>query len=144
MQNENGYALRVVHPDEVASSWEVIGSLLEKSIEFCYGEFDLDSILEMVADRRAFILALEHGEETVLAAACEVIVLPLKKVVHVFALGGRDLDVLHIQFWDKVAEIARTLGADAVRGAVRPSMQRYFMRLAPNDFTAYAILEKKV
>lgn len=144
MQKEGCYALRVVHPDEVHSSWEVIGSLLSKCIEHCHGEFDMDDILTLVDRREAFVLALDCDGETVLAAACEIIVLPRKRVMNVIALGGKDLDVLHLQFWDRVAEIAKTVEADAVRGAVRPSMQRYFMRLAPNDFTAYAILEKKV
>lgn len=144
MQKKDCYALRVVHPDEVHSSWEEIGSLLSKCIDYCHGEFNIDDILTMVDRREAFILALECNGETVLAAACEIIVLPRKRVMNVIALGGKDLDVLHLRFWDKISEIAKTVEADAVRGAVRPSMQRYFMRLAPNDFTAYAILEKKV
>lgn len=144
MSKPDGYQLRVMPPDEVFSSWHTVSELLEKSIQFCYGEFETVDIKSMVANREAFILSLDKGGETVLAAACQIIVLPRKKVMNVIALGGRDLEILYVHFWDEIQRIAKVLEVDAVRGAVRPAMQRYYLRIAPNDFTAYTILEKRV
>lgn len=131
-------------PNEVVSSWSTVSALLQKCIEFCHGDFEVDDIKVMVEDRSAFILALSKGKETVLAAACQVIVLPRRKVLNVIAVGGKDLDVLYLHFWDELKGIARTLDVDAVRGAVRPAMELYCKHLASDDFTRYAILEKRL
>lgn len=138
------FTLRVAPPEEVSSSWPKIREHLDRAIEYCGGDFDSDDILRLVGERRAFIILMETGGEIVLAAACEIQELPKKRVMFVMALGGSGLDVLAMHFWSRIQGIAAVLKVDAVRGAVRPSMQRYYRRIAPDAVVAYTILERAV
>lgn len=131
-------------PDEVETSWQNIRPLLEKAIEFCHNEFLVDDILAMVRDRKWFILALFNGQTIIMAAACEVVVTPRRKILNVVALGGAGMDMAALQFWSVVEQVGQTLEVDAVRGAVRASMQRYIRRLSPQTVVAYNMLEKQL
>lgn len=138
------YALTILKPEEVACRWSEISELLGPALPHCNGEFELDDLLNLVAGGRAFVLALVNGGRIELASVCECIRYPRKTVLNVLVLGGRRLDVVARQFWDQVAGTARLLGASCVRGAVRPSMERYYRRIAPAATRAYAILERPV
>lgn len=138
------HRLRVLLPNEVVASWDSIRPLLLKSIEFCHKEFEVDDILEMVTKKSWFVIGLESDGNIVLAAACEVVQTPRRKILNVIALGGAGADIAALQFWSSIEEICRILGADSVRGAVRPSMQRYIRRLSPQTTVAYNILEKMI
>lgn len=98
----------------------------------------------MVQSKRAFVVALEDCGVMILAAVCEVTVTPRKKYLNVLAVGGARLDVALLSFWDNIAEIGRTLEVNAIRGAVRPAMQRYYRRIAPEATVAYTILERSI
>ena len=141
---QDGLKFRVLTPDEVLASWHSIRSLLEPAIEHCNGEFEADDLRDMVMNGRAFIFVLEGDAGFVLACVAEVLILPRKKVINVIALGGSKLNVLILQMWDRLAEIGRILGADSIRGSVRPSMQRYYRRFSPESSVAYTIMERKL
>lgn len=134
--------LRVLTPSEVNVLWPTIRRLLDLAIPHCNGEFEVDDLLSFVEQGRAFVLVLEDHGVIILAAVCEVMVTPRKKILNVLALGGARLDVLMLSFWSRVHDIGRLLGVDAVRGAVRPAMQRYYRRIAPEATVAYTILER--
>lgn len=140
--DQDGFSLRVLRPEEVHASWLELRELLGLGIEFGHGDFEIDDILSLVSDGKSFIVVLERDGETVLASACEVIVYPRRSVMNVMAIGGCGLDVMFGRFWDLISDIGRVLGVDAVRGSVRPSMQRYCKRIAPDATVAYNVLER--
>lgn len=146
MQNKSSdqYRLVVLRPEQVEASWSVVGALLERSIEFCNGEFEAADILDMVKSGRAFILGLYRDEDLVLCAACEVLVLPRRRLMNFIAIGGEDMRALFVDQWGRIESIAKTLEVDAIRGAVRPSMQRYCKRIDPASVVAYTVLEKRL
>ena len=144
MTDANDHRLRVLPPAEVNSSWPQIAELLKPAIKFCNGEFEADDLLAMVNEGRAFVMALEQAGVIRLASVCEVLVFPKKKVLNVIAVAGSRLDVALLVFWEKIEDVARTLEVDSIRGAVRPAMQRYYRRIAPEATIAYAILERKI
>lgn len=137
------HKLTVMTPDQVDACWPVIRKLLAPAIEHCNGEFEVDDLLEMVVEGHAFVVVL-LGEGIELAAVCECLKYPRKTVLNVLVLGGKNLDIVAMKFWPRVAEVAKVLGASSVRGAVRPAMERYYRRIAPDAMKAYAILERRV
>ena len=124
------------------ASWPKLREFFELGIEFGHGDFEIDDILSLVSDGKSFIVVLERDGETTLASACEVIVYPRRSVMNVMAIGGCGLDVMFGRFWDLIVDIGRVLGVNAVRGSVRPSMQRYCKRIAPDATVAYNVLER--
>lgn len=138
----HSHQLRVIRPDELEALWPTIQRLLALAIPHCNGEFEVDDLRDLVQQGRAFFMVLEDRGVIILAAVCEVIVTPRKKMLNVLALGGARLDMLALSFWGQVQDIGRLLGVDSVRGAVRPAMQRYYRRIAPEATVAYTILER--
>lgn len=139
---QDGLRFRLLQPDEVVASWQNIRPLLEPAIEHCNGEFEADDLLDMVKNRRAFAFVLEDDGGLVLAGVAEVLIYPRKTVLYVLAVGGSKLNVLIREMWDALAKIGQLVGADSIRGAVRPSMERYYRRFAPGASIAYAIMER--
>lgn len=138
----NRHQLRVLRPDEVSRRWDEISGFLDMGSEFGHGDFVIDDIKVLVDEGKAFIVVLEDGGRMILASACEVISYPRRSVMNVMAIGGSGLDVMFGEFWSQVADMGRILGVDAVRGSVRPSMQRYCKRIAPDATVAYNVLER--
>lgn len=136
--------LTVISPDVAEAWWTSIRELLIPAIEHCNGEFEVDDLLAMVMEGKAFVVVMANEEGLELAAICECLKYPRKSVLNVLVLGGRNLDLVAKQFWPKVTEVARILGASSVRGAVRPAMERLYRRIAPDAVRAYAILERRV
>ena len=136
------FLLRVIRPEEAANRWQEIREFLDRGTQYGHGDFEIDDILRLVNEGKAFIMVLERSSRTILASACEVITYPRRSVLNVMAIGGEGLDVMFGEFWSQVADVGRILGVDAVRGSVRPSMQRYCKRIAPDATVAYNVLER--
>lgn len=141
---QDGRQLRVIRPDEFSDSWPRVSQLIAPAIPHCNGEFELEDLRNLVESQRAFVVAMEDGSEIILASVCEVRTSPRKQVLNVIILGGCRLNVLVKEFWDRIQYIGRKLGVSAIRGAVRPAMQRYYRRIAPDASVVYAILERKL
>lgn len=133
---------RLVNPDEVVASWPDLRRLLEPAIEYCGGEVEVDDLRDMVTRRQAFLFVLEGATGYLLAGVTEVIVYPRKTTLYVIAVGGSQLNVLIREMWSELEKIGRSVGAQSIRGAVRPSMERYYRRFAPGAKIAYAIMER--
>lgn len=140
----SGIALNVLLPETVERQWDELRVLLEPGVEHARGEFDVDDILTMVKDKKAFIAAMVQNEKTSLAVCFEVLEYPKKCVLHVLAMGGTGFDVIIKVCWEHLAELAQLVGASAIRGAVRPSMERYCRRVVPEAGKIYTILERGV
>jgi hypothetical protein len=136
--------LTVISPEVVEAWWPSIRELLIPAIEFCNGEFEVDDLLDMVMSGRAFVVVLVGEESLELAAVCECLKYPRKSIMNVLALGGKNFEAVNREFWPKVVDVAKVLGASAVRGAVRPVMERLCKRVAPDIVQAYAILERRL
>lgn len=141
-ESNKEFRLRVLNPDEVFAGWKEIRAFLDRGSEYGHGDFEMDDILQLVKEGRAFIMVLECSSRTILASACEVITYPRRSVLNVMAIGGERLDVMFGEFWSQVSDVGRILGVNAVRGSVRPSMQRYCKRIAPDATVAYNVLER--
>ena len=135
----------VVLPQKfVALHWASIKELLAPAIEFANGELEVEDILTLVADGKAFLVGDVVLDRLLWVAACECVSYPRRTVLNVIALGGRDLNVAIRELWGEITEIAHRLGATSIRGAVRPSMERYYRRYAPEARKAYVVMEKSV
>lgn len=126
----------------VEDHWYAIKALLDPAVEHVNGELDANDLYRLVQERKALLVAMVDAGQITWVAACECISYPRKTVLNVIALGGRHLHVALREFWAEISEIAHALGATAIRGAVRPAMQRYYRRYAPEAQVAYAVMEK--
>lgn len=140
----SGIALNVLLPETVERQWDELRALLEPGIEHSSGEFDVDDILTMVKDKKAFIAAMSQNGKINLAVCFEILEYPKKCVLYVLAMGGTGFDVIIKICWEHLAELAQLVGASAIRGAVRPSMERYCRRVVPEAGKIYTILERGV
>ena len=137
-------ALNVLLPETVDRQWAEIRALLEPGIEHGRGEFDVDDILTMVKDKKAFIAAMTQDGKITLAVCFEILEYPKKCVLYVIDMGGTGFDVIMKICWGHLTDLAQIVGASAIRGAVRPSMERYCRRVVPEAGKIYTILERGV
>lgn len=134
---------KLLYPDQVRVNWPVIRSLLAKAVAHGRGELDVDDILPMVREGQMGVMVLEEGDKIVAAVAFEVLRYPRRKILNLAFAGGRGVKDIADQY-DKIAIIAREVGATAVRCMCRPSVARLLKRVAPDTEQAYLVLERKV
>lgn len=134
----------ILLPDDVVALWPRIKELLEPAIPYANGELDIDDILEMVNNRQAFISVMYEDGVIVLVIVGEVLTYPKKSVLNILALGGTKLDVMMSKFLPALKNIAKQLGASAIRGYCRPSVERLFRRIGGGASRIYAVLETGV
>jgi hypothetical protein len=132
----------VLTPSFVAKHWPTIRELLAPAMEFSNGEMEVDDIRTMVFADQAFLMGVLVAGKPLWVAACECLRYPRRTVLHVLAVGGQNLHEALTELWADIAFIAHTLGATAVRGAVRPSMERYSRRYAPKAKKVYVVMEQ--
>lgn len=137
-------AVVVLHPKAVVTHWATIKELLAPAMEFTNGELEVEDVLTLVTDGKAFLFGAVEAGRLLWVAACECVSYPQRTVLNVIAVGGRHLNTALSELWSEITGIAHTLGATAVRGAVRPSMERYFRRFAPDARKAYVVMERMV
>lgn len=140
----SGHTLSVLLPETVESHWADLRTMLAPGMEYANGEFDVDDILTMVQSQRVFVATYKQDDKINLAIVFEILNYPKKCVLYVLAMGGAGFDRLMKFCWDALTELALLVGASAIRGAVRPSMERYCRRVAPDAGRIYTILERGV
>jgi hypothetical protein len=140
----SGHTLSVLLPETVESHWANLRAMLAPGMEYSNGEFDVDDILTMVQSQRVFVATYKQDDKTNLAIVFEILTYPRKCVLHVLAMGGAGFDQLMKFCWDALTDLAKLVGASAIRGAVRPSMERYCRRVSPEAGKIYTILERGV
>ena len=140
----SGHTLSVLLPQTVESHWADLRAMLAPGMEHSNGEFDVDDILTMVQSQRVFVAAYKQDDKISLAIVFEILNYPKKCVLYVLAMGGAGFDRLITFCWDALTELATLVGASAIRGAVRPSMEQYCRRVAPEAGKIYTILERGV
>jgi hypothetical protein len=134
--------LRVILPTEVEALWPEISSRLLAAEDFSQGEFLISDLLPMVQRQEAFIAAMDNKTELDLVIVFQIMTFPRKKVLHVLAMGGQGFDVIMKSCWPELEKLALFLGTSAIRAAVRPSMQRYARRVAPEAVPVYTVVER--
>lgn len=132
--------LSVLLPHEVEAQWEILSGFL--SVEkYCQGELTSQDILELVRNDRAFILVLKEGSLILCAGAFEVMTFAKRTVLNAIMIGGTQVKSVMDEFMGQLSAFARALGADAVRGYVRPSMARLLKKLNPGTRDIYTVVE---
>jgi hypothetical protein len=140
----SGPTLFVLRPETVESRWADLRAMLAPGMEYSNGEFEVDDILTMVQSQRVFVATYSEDSKDILAVVFEILNYPRKCVLHVLAMGGAGFDRMLKACWGALTELAALVGASAIRGAVRPSMERYCRRVAPEAGKIYTILERGV
>ena len=138
------YQLTVLKPSAVEELWTELAALLAPGVQFANGEFDVQDLLWMIRSNKAFAAAMLKDGKIELAGVFEVLEYPKKRVLFVLVMGGQGLDVATSQCWDTLQDLARSVEAVAIRGAVRPSMERYCRRIIPDAQRIYTVLERPV
>lgn len=135
------HILTVLQPEQVEEQWAQIRALLEPVQAHCHGELTVDDVLDLVRDRRAFVLTYAEGGELALVGAFEVIQYPRRRVINAMMIGGKKLGVVLNDFMGDVVKYGKTVGADAVRGYVRPSVARLVRRSKAKPKLIYSVVE---
>lgn len=138
------YSLTVVQLESVEALWPELKPLFAPAVEYCAGELDVDDVLSLVKSKQAFIAVMSCEEKINLALAFQVLVYPKKTVLHVLAMGGEKFDVCATACWGEIENLAKVLGACAVRASVRPSMERYAKRVVPEAQKIYTVVERPI
>ena len=121
--------------------WGQLVSFLAAAEQHTHGELTLRDVHSMVSEHKAIVLVMMEDGIICLVGVVEVLEFPKKTVMHTVMLGGSGSKYLFTECRDDVARIARVLGADCVRGYVRPSVARLLRRETDRAAEIYSVIE---
>lgn len=121
--------------------WPAIRPLLDPATPFNGGDYETDDLLTMVQRGQAFALGFLRNEECDFVMVLRVNNTPRKKVLFILSWGGPGMRRALRMFYPDILALAKRNGCQAIRGAMRPSMERYARRFLPDLNKLYSILE---
>ena len=133
--------MRVLTKDEFEQRWSEIRPLLDPATPYNGGEYDTDDLLVMVKEGHAFGLGFLCDGVCNFIMILQVQHMPRKKVLHILCWGGPGMRRFFQLFLQAFLSLAKRNGCQAIRGAMRPSMERYAKRFIPNLTNLYSIVE---
>lgn len=136
--------LILLTPAQVQESWAVIRDALASAVSHCKGEVELDDIVQLVHERKMFVLAYFEKDSPKLFLACEPLYYVRKGVLNLAFGAGRGLKNMVRNHWDYIESLARQLGCQSIQISCRDSMARYAKQLVPSSYEAYTVMRKEV
>ena len=123
-------AIFLTTPELIDLHWWSVASLIADGVEQVADEYTLEDLAQMVVEGRATAgLCLDDEGKPVLAMVFCFKQYPRTQVVHIMALGGRDLAPVAITFWRQFVEWAKESGATRIEACAAPAMTRVLRAL---------------
>jgi hypothetical protein len=136
--------LVLLTPAQVQENWVVIRDALLQAVSHCKGEVEVDDIVQLVHERKMFVLAYFEKEDPKLFLACEPLYYVRRGVLNLAFGAGRGLKKMIDNHWDYIEALATKLNCQTVQISCRDSMARYAKKLVPDSYEAYTVMRKEV
>jgi hypothetical protein len=140
-QPKEDFRMRLISTQEFEERWAEIQPLLNPATEFNAGEYETEDLRRMVQQGLAFGLGFLRNGKYEYVMVMQTIHMPRKKVLFILSWGGHGMRLAFHLFYKEFIELMKQKGYQAIRGAMRPSMERYAKRMLPNLNNIYSIVE---
>ncbi len=140
-QPKEDFRMRLISTQEFEERWAEIQPLLNPATEFNAGEYETEDLRRMVQQGLAFGLGFLRNGKYEYVMVMQTIQMPRKKVLFILSWGGHGMRLAFHLFYKEFIELMKQKGYQAIRGAMRPSMERYAKRMLPNLNNIYSIVE---
>ena len=123
--------------EQLNTYWPQVAAVLQRCVDDAMdGEMTMQDIYEAVCAGRMYALIAKNDEgevpDVALALILELQAYPQFPVLHIAALGGRELDLLQSRFWKHVCSWAFMNGVRTMQACVSPAMARILKRYGFN------------
>ena len=133
--------MRLFRQEEFVARWPEIRPLVDPATPYNAGEYETDDLLTLVKQGRAFALGFLRHDRCEFVMILQTVYMPRKKILFILCWGGSGMRDYLRMFYSDFLSLAKRNGYHAVRGAMRPSMERYAKRMLPNLNNLYSTLE---
>ena len=140
-QPKEDFRMRLISTQEFEERWSELQPLLNPATEFNAGEYETEDLRRMVQQGQAFALGFLRNGKYEYVMVMQTIQMPRKKVLFILSWGGHGMRLAFHLFYKEFIDLMKQKGYDSLRGAMRPSMERYAKRMLPNLNNIYSIVE---
>ena len=140
-QPKEDFRMRLISTQEFEERWGELHPLLNPATEFNAGEYETEDLRRMVQQGLAFGLGFLRNGKYEYVMVMKTIQMPRKKVLFILSWGGHGMRLAFQLFYKEFIDLMKQKGYDSLRGAMRPSMERYAKRMLPNLNNIYSIVE---
>ena len=140
-QPKDDFRMRLISTQEFEERWGELHPLLNPATEFNAGEYETEDLRRMVQQGLAFGLGFLRNGKYEYVMVMKTIQMPRKKVLFILSWGGHGMRLAFQLFYKEFIDLMKQKGYDSLRGAMRPSMERYAKRMLPNLNNIYSIVE---
>jgi hypothetical protein len=103
----------------IADAWPNVGPMLQRAIKRSGPFYDLGDVRRKLEDGDISLWAVMHEGRLTAAFTTNEIIYPRRKIMLVELLGGKDANLWYHDTVEKLAEIARETGYDAIETVAR-------------------------
>lgn len=140
-QPKDDFRMRLISTQEFEERWGELQHLLNPATKFNAGEYETEDLRRMVQQGLAFGLGFLRNGKYEYVMVMKTIQMPRKKVLFILSWGGHGMRLAFQLFYKEFIDLMKQKGYDSLRGAMRPSMERYAKRMLPNLNNIYSIVE---
>jgi hypothetical protein len=140
-QPKEDFRMRLISTQEFEERWSELHPLLNPATKFNAGEYETEDLRRMVQQGLAFGLGFLRNGKYEYVMVMKTIQMPRKKVLFILSWGGHGMRLAFQLFYKEFIDLMKQKGYDSLRGAMRPSMERYAKRMLPNLNNIYSIVE---
>lgn len=137
---KNAEAIQIA-PEHLDSYWGEVAPLLNKLLDSCSGEFDLESFYNLIKSGGFSLLAFHAAGDIRLVALMEFVQYPKKKVLRFVGCAGENPAVAY-KFLPAVEVWARENGATELESLVLPEAEKYAERMGFKS--TYKLMRKNI
>ena len=110
--------------DLIDRHWWSVASLLHDAVGQVSDEYTLEDLAAMVESGDVIAGLALDGDTPVMAMVFRFVRYPRTQSIHIMALGGRNLAVVAVTFWQQFVEWAQESGVTRIDACTQPAMTR--------------------
>jgi len=139
-----GFTFHCLTVSDVDAHWDKIAPLLQRAIDKCHGETNLDGIAEDIAEGRCFVAVMVRHDEIVLALTLRPIYYKNYSVLDIGFLAGQYSGVFFRCFFHIVRAFARDVGCRQLQCNCGEAETRLFLKHVQDAVVTYRTLRAGV
>lgn len=126
------YVVRGVVAEQLPKLWKHGESFVKRALDHANGEMDHHCIRDFCERRQMQLWLIGYQGKVVAAATTEIVCYPMKKVVRVVTLAGKDMDLWAPKLDKMLEEWGLDLGCEGIECYVRAGMTKKLAGLGYN------------
>ena len=133
--------VQLVSPDFIHTVWDKVKPFFDASMQYSNDDYSVDQIKQLLVNGYQRLLVAVENNEIVGMISVEFINYPNNRVMHIAALGGKD--VVNEETFSQVEDWARSQGVTKIRAFAHDAQARlYRMKMGFNTVTQ--VVEKTI